>query len=456
MPEIIYAVVGAAAGAVIAWLLATARARSASAAAVAEARTKAKMAQDAVAELESQIAPLRKELDAERDKGTVARVQLEAERKNVEEQKALLNEAKQKLTDTFKALSDDILKSNSPALIEMLKKSLETVIETAKGDLKTRQESIKGLVQPVHDTLKRYEAQIKSLEGKRQEAYGSLKEQISNLAKTEKELRKETGNLVSALRNPQTRGKWGEVTLKRVVELSGLCEHYDYNTQSSVTTREGRIRPDMVVDLPGNLQIVIDAKVPLDAYLSAMDETDLEKKGQFLVKHARHLREHVKTLSGKEYWNQFDKAPEFVVMFLPYESFFSAAVECDPALIEVALEKKIVIATATTLFAVLSVVERGWRQQRMNENAKEISWLGKSLFERLRTATEHVLNVGTSLDKTVNAYNKAVRSLESRVFPAARKFKELGAGEGDDLPSVREVDTVPRVMQLPDASEHEE
>ncbi len=456
MPEIIYALIGALVGAVIAWIVAVARARSASAAAVAEAQTRAKMAQDAVAELESQIAPLREELDAERDKGTKARVQLDAERKNLDEQKALLNDAQEKLTDTFKALSGDALKNNSQALIEMARKSLETVVETAKGDLKTRQESIKGLVQPVQETLKRYQEQAKSMEDKRQEDYGSMKEQISNLAEAEKELRKETGNLVAALKNPQARGRWGEVTLRRVVELSGMSGHCDFIEQSSTQAEGGAIRPDMIVQLPSERIIVIDAKVPLSAYLDAMDESDADKKQEALEKHARQVRDHVKLLSGKKYWDKLPDTLEFVVLFLPGESFFSAAVECDRSIIEDALEKRIVIATATTLFSVLRAVEYGWRQQNLAQNAKEISNIGKKLYRQLRIMAERLGDIQGALEKTVKAYNRAVGSFESRLFPAARQFRELGAGEGDELPQVTRIEVPPRKLQIPEVAGSEE
>jgi len=444
--EVITGIAGLIVGVILAWIVA----KSKSSSALTEARTEAKIASESLAEARSDFEKYRAQLDIEKEEKTRAQVLLQEERKNLEEQKKMLEDAKKALTDTFKALSGEALKSNNQAFLESAKKSLEAVLETAKGDLKTRQESIKGLVKPVQDSLKRYEEQITRLEKERQNAYGGLKEQVSELAKAEKALRKETSTLATALRNPQARGRWGEITLRRVVELAGMSDYCDFTEQQSVDSQDNQLRPDMVVRLPSNRQIVIDSKASFDAYLEAMSCEDAEQRKRHLTRHAQQVRERVKRLSEKKYWEQFDNVPEFVVLFLPGESFFSAAVECDQSLIADAFERKVVIATATTLFSVLRAVEYGWRQQKMAESAREISEQGRELYKRLASALEHLARMGSSLDKSMKSYNDFIGSLERRVLPTARRLEGLGAAGGAKLPEITEITRVSRTPQIPE------
>lgn len=367
-----------------------------------------------------------------------ARIRAEAQRaeaeKNLAEQRKLLEEARTRLADTFKALSSDALRSNTQHF---------------------RQQA-EDVVKPLHESLKLYEQHVKELEASRQSAYGSIKEQIKSLTATQEALQKETGNLVSALRKPEVRGRWGEMTLRRVVEVAGMSGHCDFEEQVHTKSEEGGLRPDMVVRLPADREIVVDAKVSLEAYLDAISAESEEQRSQQMNRHARQMRTHMTQLASKSYWEQFDKAPEFVVMFIPGESFFAAAVDSDPALIEDSMEKRVVLATPTTLIALLRSVAYGWRQERIAENALAISELGRQLYERMRTLAEHLAGVGKNLGRAGEAYNKAVGSMESRVFPAARKFKELGAAQGDDIPTVEPLETTPRQLNVPEQEKEED
>ena len=353
--------------------------------------------------------------------------------------------------DTFRALSAEALQRNNQAFIDLAKNALERQQEAAQGELEKRQQAIGELVTPIRASLEKFEQQVQGVEKSRIDAYATLFEQVRALSESQGQLRKETANLVRALRAPHARGRWGELQLKRVVEMAGMLDHCDFYEQETAEGEAGRLRPDLIVRLPGGKQLVVDAKAPLAAYLDALEAEDDEQRKRKLADHARHVREHIAKLSRKSYWEQFQPAPDFVVLFLPGEMFYSAALEADPSLIESGVEQRVILATPTTLIALLRAAAYGWQQEALTENAQKISQLGKELYERLATLADHWTGVGKNLGEAVNAYNKATGSLETRVMVSARRFRDLQAVSGDK--EIRDLAPVESAPRLPNTEE---
>jgi DNA recombination protein RmuC len=425
-----------------------------------EGRTRA--AESAIEELRTQIDAQRKSLEdlqtkikTEGELRASAEARLEETQSKLAEEKKLLDEARQELTNAFNALASEALKSNNQAFIELAKSTFETIQAQAKGDLETRQKAIEGVVSPLREAVDRYERQILEMEKAREKAYGTLDEQLRSLHEANQKLQEETTHLASALSSPlKARGRWGELTLRRVAELAGMSEHCDFNEQESIATETGRQRPDMIVNLPGNRRIAVDAKVPLQAFIEAVDpeKSESERKAA-LERHSALVRAHLNQLAERRYWDQVGPELELVVLFLPGESFFSAALEQDRGLIEDGMQKHVVLATPTTLIALLHAVAYGWRQEQVARNAQAISDLGKDVYDRIKTFLGHLEGVGTSLHRATESYNKAVGSLESRVLPSARKFKQLGAATGEELAELPSVDETPRAISAPERDE---
>ena len=396
---------------------------------------------------------LGRELAEAQQARAAAEARIESVTKQLADERTLLDQARQELLHSFQGLSGEALRQNNEAFLKLASVSFEALHAKADGALQQRQEAIDGLVRPLQESLQRYDDHMRLLEQSRQSAYGGLDQHLKSLAESHQRLQQETGNLVKALRAPAVRGQWGEITLKRVAELAGMVEHCDFVEQQSVTAEDGRFRPDMVVQLPGGRRIIVDAKTVLSAYLDAHDARDEAQRAEALRRHAEQVRKRMDDLSLKAYWSQFDRAPEFVVLFLPGEQFLGAALDQDPRLIEEGFARGVVLATPATLVALLRAVAYGWRQERMTAHAEEAGRLGKDLYERMAVLADHVNEVGHALSKSVSAYNRAVGSLETRILPAARRFKELGVSSDKEIPLLEPAELVPR-KALPLDAEH--
>jgi len=365
---------------------------------------------------------------------------MEAERRSAEEKLALVGKAEESLKNAFAALSSDALRTSSEQFLGIARAEFDRLREGTKTDLAQREQAVANLVKPLAENLSKFDAQVREIENRRAETYGSLTEQIRTLADT-------TTKLADALRRPEIRGRWGEIQLRNVVELAGMQEYCDFLEQETTQTEDGAQRPDMVVKLPGDRSIAVDAKTPISAYIESFSLPSEEERASRLADFARHVRDQVKNLAGKGYWRQFDRSPDLVVLFLPGEAFYSAALRADPSLIEDGLKNRVVIAAPTTLVTLLRVAAIGWREERLAENAERISALGKELYDRLVVLSDHFAGLGDALNKSVAKYNQLAGSLESRVFVSGRKFRELGAAAEKDIARIEPLDIQTRKIE---------
>jgi DNA recombination protein RmuC len=379
------------------------------------------------------------------------RVALQRTEKENTDKITLLENIQTQWEDKFKVISSEALTLTNKSFLELANATLEKFQEVAQNDLSGRQQAISDLVKPVTESLQTVDKKIIELEKSRMSAYAVLKHQVNELVTSQNQLKTETSNLVNALRAPSVRGRWGEMQLRRVVEMAGMVNYCDFEEQVTSSENDGRMRPDLIINLPGGKKIIVDAKAPLAAYLEALEAKDEDVRVEKLKDHARQVRNHIRALAKRSYYEQFQPAPEFVVLFLPGETFFSAALEQDPSLIEAGVEDRIILATPTTLIALLRAVAYGWRHEQLAENAKEISELGRELHKRLSDMADHFAKLGRNLGGAVQSYNQAMGSLEHRVLSSARKFKELGSvSEAAEIVSLDPLDHTPRELQAPE------
>lgn len=376
-----------------------------------------------------------------REHSTELQTLLTTERQYHQEKIQSLSQAKEQLTATFSVLSSQALKHNSEEFLRLAQENLKQFQTKAHGELEQKEKNIEHLVKPLREALDKTEKQIQNIEKDRKEAYGALYQHLQHMAHTQEALHDQTRHLVNALRRPEVRGQWGEMTLKRLAELSGMVEHCDFYEQENIDTEAGRQRPDMIVRMPGQREIIVDVKTPLDAYLNAIEAGDDKAREQELQRHARNVRQRVNELSNKNYWAQFADTPDFVVLFIPGEHFLIAALDHDRTLIEDALRKQIILATPTSFVALLRAVGYGWKQEQLSKNAEQIRKIGESLYERLTTFTAHLHKLGNSLENSLHSYNSAVSSFDSRVLPNARKFSELGINTGKEIEELQQLET---------------
>ena len=385
-----------------------------------------------------------------RNCNTQLQTTLELERKAHDEKLQTLQEAREQLSHTFSALSSQALKHNTEEFLKLATENLRHFQTRAQGDLEQREKAIENLVKPIREALDKTEKQIQNIEKDRKEAYGALNTHLETMARTQSDLQDQTRQLVNALRRPEVRGQWGELTLKRLAELAGMVEHCDFFEQEHVDTDSGRQRPDMIIRMPDQREIIVDVKTPLDAYLNAIEAGDEQTRTAQLQRHARNVRQRVQELSSKAYWSQFKDAPNFVVLFIPGDQFLSAAMDQDRALLEDALRKQVILATPTSFVALLRAVAYGWRQEQLAKNAEQIRKVGEELYQRLGNFSGHLQKLGRSLETGLKAYNSAIGSFDSRVMPSARKFVELGINPGKEIDTAQQIETGIKTVEASD------
>jgi DNA recombination protein RmuC len=349
------------------------------------------------------------------------------------------------LEKNFKLLAGEALQRNNQAFLDLATQNLSRFQAQATGELEKKQQSFVELVRPISEALKKTEEQIREIEKERKESFGSITSHLKLMAQGQQQLESETRNLVNALRRPEVRGRWGEMTLKRLAELAGMVDRCDFEEQLTTGSADAALRPDMVVHLPDNRELVVDAKTPLDSYISAIEAGTSEQRDTHLIAHARKVRERIKELAAKRYWDQFKTSPDFVILFIPGDQFLSAALDREPGLIEEALRQKVMLATPTSFVALLKAVAYGWRQVSLAENAERIREHAEILHQRIATFAEHMQKIGNALENSVQHYNNAVGSLERQVLPAARRFTELGVQSKKDMPDLEPVETAARL-----------
>jgi DNA recombination protein RmuC len=452
---ILILLVGAVIGAVLAWVMVSSRAKRAFEDGKADSATQLATFNERLAAKERETVRLQqafdegvRESETLRQDNSRLQANLEGERRAATERSESFKQAAEALAEKFKALSRDALKDNNQEFLNLARATLEKFQVTAKGDLEQRRQAIDQLVKPLRESLEKVDGKIEEMERNRAGAYSGLIEQVKTLASSHQQLQAETGNLVKALRTPHVRGRWGEIQLRRVVELAGMVQYCDFTEQETIANEDGRIRPDVIVRLPGNRTIVVDAKVPFEAFYESISTADDAIRIERLKDHARLVRAHIGALSRKSYWEAVQPTPEFVLLFLPGESFYSAALEQDPKLIEDGINQKVIIATPTTLIALLKAISYGWQQEQRAANADEVGKLGKELYDRLRTFLTHFSDIGKNLDRALESYNKGVGSLEARVLVTARKFKERNAINGEEFESLDPIDKLARPLSL--------
>jgi len=403
-------------------------------------------------EAEEELKELREEITLLKVERGEQRTYITEQKRMTDEKLQMVRESQEKLSQAFRVLSAEALEKSNKSFLDLAKETLSRFQEKAKGDLEKKQQSFEEIVKPVKESLTRLDQGMRNIEKERKGEQESLKTQMSAMLQAEKELRSETSTLVRALRAPIVRCRWGEMQLKRVVELAGMVNRCDFYEQE--TRDGGAIRPDLIVHLPGEKQVIVDAKTPCEAYLEAVQSDDQDFKIEKFKTHARHVRQHIQALGKKSYWQSFQPTPEFVVLFIPSDNFFSSALEYDPTLIEIGVEQGVIIATPTTLIGLLRTIAYGWKQENLSRHAEEVSHLGHELYKRIVDMSSHWTKVGRGLSSAIEAYNKAVGSLESRVLVSARKFKELGAAPHSvELEELPVIDRIPREIQAPEMKE---
>jgi DNA recombination protein RmuC len=446
-------------GGAVAWAWASQRARAAAAAELRGMEARLAAAEGSAAEVRSGLTLAREEagklqeaLRATGAEKATAEARLAEARGALEEQRRGLEEAKGQLAETFQSLAADALRASREDFLVLADQRFRALAQQAEGELAARQTAVAGLVQPLQQSLETFQQEARALEEKRLREVSSLGQRLGDMVQAQTALQRETANLVNALRAPQVRGRWGEIALRKTAELAGMTKHCDFVEQASVSTDGGRLRPDMIVRLPGKREIVVDAKVALNAYLEGLEAPTPEQREAMLVRHAQQVRAHVKRLASKEYWSQFPQAPDFVVLFIPGEVFFAAAAERDPDLLQDALANQVLIATPTTFIGLLLTAAYGWRQEQLAENADKVSKIGQELHERIVVFVEHLARVGKALKTSVDAYNGAIGSFEARVLPAARRLGELAASGNKEILAPEPVDQAPRALSGPSDS----